>query len=218
MTVDANLGSEREPGGEPDVNQAQIRIKEIKVQDALLPPRVDQAGTILTVLDFEAWAALHAAKNADESLADRTLSQDLVDNRFLAMRSLKELVFGASLLRQSLRVLDNDLGLFLSKDHEFAAPNPEDVVDEALKRRPACDRQITREANPVKTREHGNDQTGKLGDEARQRLHGVLLLRGWFLAKPIVEVERRFCSYFLSMLSETCGREEGDLSPVPDEI
>ena len=39
MTVDANLGSEREPSGEPDVNQAQIRIKEIKVQDALLSPR-----------------------------------------------------------------------------------------------------------------------------------------------------------------------------------
>jgi hypothetical protein len=34
------------------------------------------------------------------------------------------------------------------------------------------------EDDAVKTGENGDDQAGKLGDEARQRLHGVLLPKG----------------------------------------
>jgi hypothetical protein len=74
---------------------------------------------------------------------------------------LKEFVASAGLLSQLLRVVDKDLGLFPSKGHEFAASNPEHVVDETLKGPRARNRQVASEANAVKTREHGNDQAGK---------------------------------------------------------
>src|SRR5262245_45825866 len=52
------------------------------------------------------------------------------------------------------------------------------------------------EDDAVETGEHRDDQAGKLGDEARQRLHGVLLRKGGS-ANPILKVERRFCSSYL---------------------
>ena len=42
----------------------------------------------------------------------------------------------------------------------------------------AAKRQMSLEDDAVETGEHGDDQAGKLGDEARQRLHGVLLRKG----------------------------------------
>src|SRR3954465_9102182 len=52
------------------------------------------------------------------------------------------------------------------------------------------------EDDAVKTGEDGDDQAGKLGDEARQRLHGVLL-RGGAGANPILAGERLACSSYL---------------------
>src|SRR6516165_9327222 len=106
MTINANVNSEREPGRQPNVNQAQHRIKEIEVQDALLSPRLDEARTILIALESEAWTALHTAENTDESFADRTFAQDVVNDCFLAVRSLEVLVCSAGVLHQPLRVLD----------------------------------------------------------------------------------------------------------------
>jgi len=179
MAVNANLDSEREPGRKPNVNQAQFMVKEIEVQDALLSSRPHEAGTILTVLESETWTALHAAENTDESFVDRTFAQDFVDDRFLAVKSLKELVWSAGLLRQPLRVLDKRLGLLLGKRHEFAAWNSEYVIDDTLEGLPSRNRQVACEANSVKTGEHRDDQAGELGDEARQYPHGVLLQSGW---------------------------------------
>src|SRR3954454_22217034 len=73
------------------------------------------------------------------------------------------------------------------------------------------------EDDAVKTGEDGDDQAGKLGDEARQRLHGVLLRTGAG-ANPILAGERLSCSAYLVAAMprwERCGRdrEEGaDLS------
>ena len=38
--------------------------------------------------------------------------------------------------------------------------------------------QVSLEEDTVEAGEHGDDQAGKLDDEARQRLHGVLLRKG----------------------------------------
>ena len=56
--------------------------------------------------------------------------------------------------------------------------------------------QIALEDDTVKTREHSDDQAGKLHDEARKRLHGVLLQDGC-LDNTILAAERRFCLFFL---------------------
>src|SRR5262249_23769857 len=60
--------------------------------------------------------------------------------------------------------------------------------------------QVPLEDDTVETGEHGDDQAGKLGDEARQRLHGVLLRTGAG-ANPILAGGRRPCStYFVAAM------------------
>ncbi len=50
--------------------------------------------------------------------------------------------------------------------------------------------------DPIEAGEHTDDQAGKLDDEARQRLHGVLLRSG-ARTNPILAGGRRSCSSFL---------------------
>ena len=155
--------------------RAQLGIEEVEVQDALLSALVDQAGPVLAGDELEAGAAFHAAENTDQALENGPLSEDLIDQFVLADFALQESVFGPGLLGQSLGVLDHSLGLFLSESHEVLASDPEDMIDEPFEGRPVGDGQIALEDDAVKARQHGDDQAGKLGDEARQRLHGVLL-------------------------------------------
>ena len=75
-------------------------------------------------------------------------------------------------------MLDQVLGLLLGERHEVAPPDSEDMIDEPLERRPLGDGQLALEDDAVEAGEHGDDQLGKLGDEARQRLHGVVLRIG----------------------------------------
>ena len=64
-------------------------------------------------------------------------------------------------------MINQNLRLFLGEGHELAASDLKDVVDKASQGWTVGDGQMAREANPIKTREHDNDQTGKLGDEAQ---------------------------------------------------
>jgi hypothetical protein len=52
---------------------------------------------------------------------------------------------------------------------------------------------VALEEDAVEAGEHGDDQAGKLGGEARQRLQGVLLRVG-ASAIPILTGGRRLCS------------------------
>ena len=196
VAVDVDLDGEREPGRQPDVDQAQVGIEEVEVEHALLPACVDQAGAVLAGDQLEAGAAFHAAEDADQPFADRPLSQELVDELVLAVGALEVVVLGAGLLGQALGVIDQGFGLFLGEVHEVAASDLEDMVDEPFEGRSVGDGQIALEDDAVEAGEHGDDQVGKLGDEARQRLHGVLLRVG-ASSNPILAGERRFCSSFL---------------------
>ena len=52
------------------------------------------------------------------------------------MSPSKESVFSAGLLSQAIGVVDQDLGLFLSKVHEVGASDLEDMIDEPYKADP----------------------------------------------------------------------------------
>jgi hypothetical protein len=190
------------------VDQIQLGIEEVKVQHTLLSACANQTGPTFTVPEFEAWAALHAAEDTNQSRVDRSLSKDVIDKSLLAMSALKVPVFDAGPLGHVLGVVDHDLGLFLSKGHEITATDLQDVVDEAFERLRVGDVQIALEDHPIEAREHCDDQLGKLGDEARQRVHGVLLQYG-MVGKPILEAERRYCSNSLKRLAglESCASE-----------
>ena len=114
---------------------------------------------------LEAWAAFLAAENADQPVADRSLSQQLVDELVFAVNTLEVVVLGTDLLDQTFGEIDQGLGLFLSEGHEVLASDLENVIDEPLKSRSVGDGQIALEDHAVKAREHGDDQVGKLGDE-----------------------------------------------------
>src|SRR5262249_38801640 len=79
---------------------------------------------------------------------------------------------GPSVLDQAIRVLGRQ-GF-----HEVGSAYVQDAVDEMLEFTGGGQRQMTLEDDTVETGEHGDNQAGKLGDEARQRLHGVLLREG----------------------------------------
>ena len=112
------------------------------------------------------------------------------------MGPLKESVFDAGLLGHPLGVVDHGVGLFLGEVHEVAAADLEDVVDEAFEGRPIGDGQVALEDDAVKAGEHGDDQAGKLGDEARQRLHGVLRWVGGLKQTPFCREDAVFAHPF----------------------
>jgi len=157
---------------------------------------VDKTRAILAPDQLEAGASLHAAEYADQPIDDGPLSQNLVNQFVLAVIALKEPVFGAGFSGHSLSIVDEGLGLFFGKGHELTSPDLKDVIDEAFKGRPVGNGQVGFQDHAVKAGEHGHDQAGKLGNEARQRLHGVLL-QGGCLDNTIFAAERRFCSSFL---------------------
>src|SRR5262249_851060 len=80
--------------------------------------------------------------------------------------------------------------------HEVTAAHLEDPIDEVFKFAGGRQGEMALEDDTVKTGEHGDDQVSKLGDEARQRLHGVLLRSGAG-AIPILKAGRRSCSSYL---------------------
>src|SRR5262249_5907547 len=171
--------------------------EEVEVQDALLPPRIDQARSVGAGGQPEAGAALQAAEDTDQALDQiGSLSQDLIDQLVLAMGPLKEAVFDAGLLGHPLGVVDHGVGLILGEGHEVAPSDLENVVDEAFEGWPIADGEVALEDHAVEAGEHGDDHAGKLGDEARQRLHGVLLRVG-ASANPILTGGRRLCSSYL---------------------
>ena len=132
------------------------------------------------------------------------MSQYVFDELVLAVIALKKSVFGAGLLGQSLGKVDEGLGLFLGEGHEVTPPDLEDAIDEAFESRPVGDGQVALEDDAVKTREHSDDQAGKLDDETRKRLHGVLL-QGGCLDNTILKAECRFCSCFFCCGSAALG-------------
>ncbi len=80
-------------------------------------------------------------------------------------------------MQPSSKVRENPACAIISKRHEVTRSELENAIDEAYEDLPIGDGQITLEDNAIKTREH-DDQAGKLDDEARKRLHGVLLQGG----------------------------------------
>jgi hypothetical protein len=132
-----------------------------------------------------------AAEDADQPINDGPLSQHVVDELIFAVKTLKNSVLGAGLCGQSLGKVNQGVGLFLREGHEVTPPHLEDAIDKAFEGLTVGEGQIALENDAVKTREHSDDQAGKLDDEERKRLHGVLLQRRC-PDNTILEEERLF--------------------------
>ena len=110
------------------------------------------------------------------------------------MKTLKKSVLDAGLLGKPLGIVNQGLGLFLGEGHEVQA-DLKDAIDEALEGRSVGDGQIAFEDDTIKTREHGDDQVGKLGNEAQAS--SWRSPSAWVSDNTILKAERRFCLSFL---------------------
>src|SRR5262249_26197966 len=148
-------------------------------EDPLLPRSTDELGAIGARHESKGGAGFLGAEDADKSLGDALVACELLSPPVLAELAGAILVGAASLPRPVLGVIDQSVGILRCEGlHEVGTANFQDVIDEAFKFVGSCQGQMALEDDAVKTGEHSNDQAGKLGDEARQRLHGVLLWKG----------------------------------------
>jgi hypothetical protein len=88
-------------------------------------------------------------------------------------------VGASALLRLVLGMGDQVVGVLRSQRlHEVGAAHFQDAIDEVLEFATSRQGEMALEDDAVEAGERSDDQVGKLGDEARQRLHGVLLRKG----------------------------------------
>ena len=77
VAVDIDLDGERQPGLQPDVDQSELRIEEVVVEDPLLSVTADELGPFGTLHECEGGAGFQGAKDADKSLGDALVSDEV---------------------------------------------------------------------------------------------------------------------------------------------
>ena len=161
------------------MDQAELGIKEVVIEDALLSVSADEFGSLRPVNECEGGTGFQCAKDADESLGDRLVADEIVSPLVLAELASAIEVGAAVFPSPFLSMLDEAIGVLGCQGfHELGAADVQDAIDEVFQFAGSRQGQMTLEDDAVETGEHGDDQACKLGDEARQRLHGVLLRKG----------------------------------------
>ena len=197
VAIDVDLDSERQPGLQANVDQAELGIEEVVIEDPLLPGSADELGPVGTRHKREGRTRLLGAEDTDKSLGDTLVADEVLGPLVLAELAGAIQVDSASLPRPALSMRDETVRVLRRHGfHEVGAANFQNAIDEVFEFAGSRQGQMALEDDAVKTGEHGDDQAGKLGDEARQRLHGVLLQKG-SSTNPILRVERRLCSTYL---------------------
>ena len=187
MAVDANLDRQREPRLQPNVHQAEIRIKEVEVQAEATPPRIDQVWLALPIGDLEAGAGLQRAEHADQSFGHPIF--------FGNPAGLGVLVAIANpgkraslLLRKGFSMVPDALGMTVDEGFEVLDQQAVPVQEPLHRVRPAG-RQIPLEHHTVETSKRSSDQVAILVDEL---LHGVLLGLAVSPNPAMIKEQRRF--------------------------
>ena len=179
VAVDVDLDGERQPGLEADVDQAELTVEEVVVEDPLLAGPADELRPFRPGHECERRTGFQGTEDAHESLGDALVSDEVVGPLVLAELAGAIRVGAAGLLRPVLGMRDQAIGVLGCQGlHEVATADLQDAVDEVLEFAGGGQGQMALEDDAVEAGEHGDDEAGKLGDEARQRLHGVLLREG----------------------------------------
>jgi hypothetical protein len=70
VAVEVDLERKGKPGCQADVDHAQVGIEKVEVEHTLNSASVDQTRPVLSMDQPEAWAAFHAAGDADQPIVD----------------------------------------------------------------------------------------------------------------------------------------------------
>src|SRR5713101_7701215 len=178
VAVDVDLGGEREPSLHADVAEAEFRIQEVEVEDALGPAGEGEPGPTIAVAEFDRAAGLLAAEDADEALAETAFADLLLHEVFLAVASLKVDIRGTLPSSEVFGVGDEEFGFFLCEGQEIFTLDAESMIDEAIEVGFVGERQVSLEDYSILATKGGDDGGSELDDKRVRRLHGVLLRKG----------------------------------------
>jgi hypothetical protein len=76
VAIDVDLDSEREPGLQADVDQAELGIEEVVIEDPLLSVSADELGPLGAGHEGEGRTGFLSAEDADESLGDSLVADE----------------------------------------------------------------------------------------------------------------------------------------------
>ena len=133
VAVDVDLDGERQPGLQADVDQAELGIEEVVVEDPLLPGSADELGPLGARHECEGRTGFLSAEDADESLGDALVADEVVGPLVLAELAGAIHVGAAGLPRPALGMRDQAVGVLGRHGlHEVAAANLQNAIDEVL--------------------------------------------------------------------------------------
>ena len=176
MAVDVDLDSERQPGLQADVDQAELRIEEVVIEDPLLPGSADELRPFGAGHECEGRTGFLGAEDADESLGDALVADEVVGPLVLAELAGAIHVGAAGLLRPALGMLDQAVGVLGRHGfHEVATANFQNAIDEVFEFAGSRQGQMALEDDPVEAMRAW--QTMRLANLTTKRhsvLHGIL--------------------------------------------
>jgi hypothetical protein len=160
------------------VAEAEVRIEEVEVEDALGPMGEDQSRSVVAVAEFDGAAGFQAAEDADEAVAEATLTDLLLDEVFFTDVPLEVEVGGAVLGGEVLGAGDEKFGFFCRKGEEVFAFDAEGMINEAVEVGFSGEREVPLEDHSIVTTENSDKGRSELDEESVRRCHGVLLQKG----------------------------------------
>src|SRR5262249_53278981 len=157
VAVDVDLGGEGEPGLHADVAEADLRVQEVEVQNALGPKGEDKPGAAVAVAEFDRAARLLTAEDADEAVAQLACADLLLHEVSLAVAALEVEVGGAVAGGEVSGVADETFGFALREGREVFTLDAEGVVDEAVKVNLVGEREVPLEDQSIMAGQNGDE-------------------------------------------------------------
>ena len=189
VAVEADLDGEREPGGDANVQEAELAIDEVEVQTQALAAGRNDARPTLAVGQLEALAGLDGRQDAHQTFADGVAPEHGPNAVLLADGAVQVDVGPSCPLGHVLGVLLDPLGLPADESTEVLEPQALTGNETLHGIRPAQG-QVTLEEDAIETGNRTGDPglmfCGKL-------IHGVLLLSTAASRTTMVRPERHFC-------------------------
>ena len=125
VAIDVDLDGERQPGLQADVDQAELGIEEVVIEDPLLPGSADELGPFGARHEREGGTGFLGAEDADESLGDALVADQVVGPLVLAELAGAIEVGAAGLPCPVLGMLDQTVGVLGCQGlHEVGSGEP----------------------------------------------------------------------------------------------
>jgi hypothetical protein len=175
VAVDVDLDGERQPGLQADVDQAELGIEEVVIEHPLLPGSADELGPLGAGHKSEGRASFLSAEDADESLGDALVADEVLGPLVLAELAGAIFVGATGIPSPALGMLDQAVGVLGRPGfHEVCAANFQDAIDEVFEFAGSRQGEMALEDDPVEAMEGADDEAGELDQKAPCCGHGIL--------------------------------------------